>query len=45
MALWVFNMDTVGILQAFAGHVHTIKRPKLRYEVIIYIFTKHLDDF
>ena len=41
----VFDMETVGVFQAFAGHVCIIERAKLKYEIIIYILMKHLDDF
>ena len=45
MALCVFDMETVGVLQAFAGHVRIIYRAELKYKIVIYIFMKHLDDF
>ena len=35
MAPCVFDMETVGVLQAFTRHVHIIERAKLSYEVIV----------
>ena len=37
MALCVFDKETVGVLQAFTGHMRIIERAKLKYEGIIYI--------
>ena len=45
MAPCVFGMKTVCVLLAFAGHVRIIEMAKLKYEIIIYIFMKHLADF
>ena len=45
MAPCVSDMESVGVLQAFVGHVRIFERAKLKYEIIICIFMKHSDGF